>query len=189
MKWNILFAMLMAAALLAALSPATAEEEPALATPVLTLRWQRLVGDTGGTCERCGATQAEFEQATVSLVAALGALGIEVRAETAELDALAAAADISQSNRIWLNDRPLEDWLGASVGMSDCASCCAELGAEVECRTLTVGTQTYETIPALLIIRAGLLAAADLLAGPPAASGCGECGACPFSAAGCCPSS
>ena len=132
----------------------------------LAIRWERLVNEKGQTCERCGSTENELQEAVGSLRKALGALGIEVVLEKKPLSPTACAKDISQSNRIWIGDRSLEEWLGAAVGKSPCGFCCADLGQSVECRTITVGGKTYETIPAELVIKAGLLAGSQMVAPP-----------------------
>ncbi len=133
------------------------------AAPVLTVRWQRLVDERGQTCERCGSTEGELEEAVARLRRSLGVLGVRVILEKKALSPEVFAKDASASNRILLGDRPLEDWLGATVGKSACESCCPAVGQKVECRTISVGGQTYEGIPAGLIVRAGLLAGAQLV--------------------------
>ncbi len=138
----------------------------------LTILWQRLVDETGQTCERCGSTEKEVQEAFGSLRTSLGALGIETVLEKKALSPEVCAKDISQSNRIWVGGRPLEEWLGAEVGKSPCGFCCADLGQTVECRTLTVGGKTYEAIPAELIIKAGLLAGSQLVEAPSMGSCC-----------------
>ena len=129
----------------------------------LTIRWQHLVDEGGQTCQRCGSTGREVQKAFHSLKQSLAPLGIKVSLEEKALDPATVAKDISQSNRIWIGERPLEDWLGAQVGKSSCATCCAELGSNGECRTVEVEGKTYEVIPADLIVKAGLLAASQLL--------------------------
>lgn len=129
----------------------------------LTIRWQRLVDEGDQTCQRCGSTGREVQKAFHSLKQSLAPLGIKVSLEEKALDPATVAKDISQSNRIWIGERPLEDWLDAQVGKSPCATCCAELGSNVECRTVEVEGKTYEVIPADLIVKAGLLAASQLL--------------------------
>ncbi|UCG35074.1 MAG: DUF2703 domain-containing protein [Candidatus Omnitrophota bacterium] len=129
----------------------------------LKIRWQRLVDEKGKTCQRCGLTEQELKKAVKSLKKSLAPLRIKVALEKQALDASTCAKDVSQSNRIWLNDRALEEWLSAEVGKSLCGFCCEELGDNVECRTLDVGDQTHETIPAELIIKAGLLAASQMI--------------------------
>ena len=150
----------------------------------LTIRWQRLVDDKGHTCERCGATENEVQKAYQSLEKSFALLGIEVVLEEKALDSATCAKDISESNRIWINDRPLEEWLDAGVGESSCEFCCEELGPEVECRTVIHEGKTFETIPANLIVKAGLLVASRLLSADSKEPCCGE-----KPTGGCCPQS
>ncbi len=130
----------------------------------LTIRWHRLVDDVGQTCERCGLTQAELRLAADTLRPTLRPLNMQVVLEEKAMSAEAFARDMMQSNRIWLNDKPLEEWLGATTGKSDCGGCCGKLAEKVQCRTLIVGKHTYEAVPAVLVVRAGLLAAEAALA-------------------------
>jgi hypothetical protein len=125
---------------------------------ILKIEWHRLVAD-GQTCPRCGATGKEVDQASRSLKQSLAPLGINVVLEKHELTPEAFQRDPSQSNRLLLNGRPLEEWLGLKVGQSPCCAPCGD----AECRTLATGGQVYETIPADLIIKAGLLVASQLL--------------------------
>ena len=139
---------------------------------VLKITWQRLVDEKGQTCQRCGSTEKELQKAFQSLKKSLALLGIKVALEKKTLDPAIVAKDISQSNRIRVGERTLEEWLGAQVRKSLCGFCCAELGEQVECRTVKVEGQVYETIPAKLIVRAGLLAAARLYGESSAKSCC-----------------
>ncbi len=139
---------------------------------VLKITWQRLIDEKGQTCQRCGSTEKELRKASRSLEKSLSPLGIKVMLEKKALDPAECAEDISQSNRIWVGERTLEEWLGAQVGKSFCDFCCAGLGERVECRTIKVGGKVYETIPAKLIVRAGLLAAARLYGESSAKSCC-----------------
>ena len=148
-----------------------------ISTPVgpkaaITVRWQRLVTEAGETCDRCQNTQEEVGLATDRLRRCLRPLNIEVALEETPMTAEACARDISQSNRVFVDDRSLEDWLGAEVGRSRCGSRCAQLGQDVHCRTVVVDGQTYEVIPAGLIVRAGLLAAEAVLARQPVGQPC-----------------
>ena len=129
---------------------------------VLKIEWQRLVDEKGQTCQRCGSTEKEVQKAFQSLKQSFAPLGIKVILEKKALDPSICAEDVLQSNRLWIGGRTLEEWLDAQVGKSPCGFCCAELGDEVECRTVEIGEQVYETIPANLIIQAGLLAATEL---------------------------
>ncbi len=125
---------------------------------VLTIRWQRLVSQ-GRTCDRCGSTQLELERAMKILTEALRPLGIEPRLQVGEIDQAAFAMDPAESNRIWVADKPLEDWITADVGSSRCCSVCGES----DCRTVQVGGDSFEVIPERLILKAALRAAAAML--------------------------
>lgn len=128
----------------------------------LTIRWQRFVNDREQTCPRCHETGDATLRAFSRLRKALAELDIEVQLQTDALDLPKFTKDPLQSNRIWIAERPLEEWLGASVGQSPCCVACGD----AQCRTISLA-DTYEAIPENLIIRAALLAAADLFKGKP----------------------
>ena len=124
----------------------------------LTIRWQRLVNKAGQTCPRCTDTEDTVEAACNKLKKSLGELDIEVILNKEILDFSIFTKDPLQSNRIWVNEKPLEQWIGGNVGQSKCCDVCGE----AECRTVSIGQDTFEIIPEELIIRAALLAAAEL---------------------------
>lgn len=128
--------------------------------PELRILWQRLVDDAGNTCERCRNTQLELEHAMRTLNQALFPLGLNPILEDKTLDARKFASDPSQSNRIWINGKPLEEWIGGEVGMSPC---CTTVCEDADCRTVAVGNDVFEVIPEGLIVKAALLAAAELV--------------------------
>lgn len=99
-----------------------------------------------------------MQRAVGKLRKALRPLDVEPTLETRAIDQDSFKADPSESNRIWIAGKPMEEWLGANVGKSRCCSVCGES----ECRTLEVGGTTFETIPAELFIRAALVAASTL---------------------------
>jgi hypothetical protein len=45
-------------------------------------------------------------------------LGIEPRLEIREIDDKTFRANPSESNRVWIAGRPMEEWLGARVGVA-----------------------------------------------------------------------
>jgi len=138
-----------------------------MATP-LTITWTRLVDAAGTTCDRCTATGRALDEALGTLRPALAPLGLEPRIETETLDYAAFAVDPSRSNAIVIAGRPLEAWLGAEVASSPCCPLCG--GAD--CRTLELDGERYEAVPAGLIVRAVLRAAAAAVApGTPATAG------------------
>jgi hypothetical protein len=124
----------------------------------LTIRWQRLVNESGQTCTRCGETGDTVKTAFDKLKKALAELDIEVKLAKEILDFPTFIKDPLQSNRIWIGGRPLEEWIGAIVDKSPCCDVCGDS----ECRTISTGQNTFEAIPEDLIIRAGLMAGAEL---------------------------
>ena len=130
----------------------------------LRVRWQRLVDDKGQTCDRCGGTERATEQGVNTLRRCLKPAGIRVVLEKTALTLAEFAKDPLESNRIWIADKPIEEWLQAKVGKSQCSGACGQS----ECRTLTVDGTTYDTIPAGLIVKAGLIAGATMVGSQPA---------------------
>lgn len=127
--------------------------------PELEIVWQRLVDHAGATCPRCGTTGESVATAGADLERALAPLGISVRVTARELTDAQFRAAPDESNRIWIAGRPLEQWLDAGTGSSPCCDQCGD----DPCRTVEIDGTTHEAIPAEVIVRAGLLAAADLL--------------------------
>lgn len=125
----------------------------------LPIIWQRLVSSEGKTCDRCDATYQEMLRALGKLKETLHPLGIEPTLDVKAIDEEAFKANPSESNRVWIAGRPMEEWLGARVGSSRCCSVCGES----ECRTVKVGDITFEAVPEKLLLKAALLASAQLL--------------------------
>ncbi|MGQ9688940.1 MAG: DUF2703 domain-containing protein [Desulfobaccales bacterium] len=119
----------------------------------IKITWQRLVDEEGKTCERCGGTEQELDKAVRFLQKSLAPAGVRFSLEKKALDIHEVTPDPLQSNRIWIDGRPLEKWLKAEVGKSSCCGPCQGM----ECRTLGKNGHCYETIPAAEIIKAGLL--------------------------------
>ena len=141
----------------------------------LPIVWQRLVDSSGRTCARCGSTQRALEHSVAKLKSALAPLGIEPTLEIREMSEAAFKSDPSASNRIWIGGQPLEEWLGARTGSSQCCSVCGDS----ECRTVELGESVFEEIPEELIFQAALAAASRALMpnaeAPPARSAQKSC--------------
>ncbi len=143
----------------------------------LGFHWQRLVTGEGETCDRCGSTEQELREAIETLKQSLRPLGIEIELVEEALTPQECAEDIIGSNRIVIGGRTVEEWLGGEAGQSPCESCCTAIGEDVECRTVVVDGTTYETVPAELVVRAGLLAASDMMQASSSGERCsGSCG-------------
>ena len=125
----------------------------------LIIKWQRLVDHNDQTCPRCSDTGESVKTAFEKLKKALSELSIFVELQEMKLDFPIFNQDPLQSNRIWIGDKLLEEWIGGTTGKSKCCDTCGDS----DCRTISIGEITYESIPESLIIRSGLLAAAELL--------------------------
>lgn len=124
----------------------------------ITIAWQRLLSD-GQTCPRCGSTETEIEKAFSVLKESLAPQGVNVVLEKGELTAEQFAQNTLQSNSILINGKLLEEWIGGQTGQSQCCDVCGPN----DCRTMAVDGDVHEVIPSALIIKAGLLAAVELL--------------------------
>ena len=124
----------------------------------LAIEWQRLLDEEEKTCPRCSYTEQEIEKAANSLKWALAPHGIDIILRKVSIDPESFKKDVLQSNKIVIAGKTIEEWLGATTGQNKCCDTCGY----VECRTVEYEDQTHEAIPADLIVRAGLVAAAQL---------------------------
>jgi len=119
----------------------------------LVIFWQRLISD-GSTCPRCGTTEEELDKAVFQLKEKLNPQGIEVVLRKEEITMDEFKQNPLMSNRITFNGQSLEDLINAKTGHSKCCDVCGD----EECRTIETGGTNYETIPAELIVEAGIKA-------------------------------
>lgn len=124
----------------------------------LVIEWQRLLDEQKETCPRCGSTEQEVEKAVKELNQMLAPADIAVNLVKKAIDPETFRKDALQSNKILIAGKTLEEWLGATTGQSKCCETCGD----AECRTVEYGGDTHEAIPAELIVRAGITAAASL---------------------------
>ncbi len=116
----------------------------------LAVEWRHLE-HRGRTCDRCADTGQAVREVVAELQQELGREGVAV----SFTETVLGEDRISESNQVLFNGVPLEDLLpGARAGENACCSCTELLGAEVSCRTVAVGLQTYEAVPAKLIRQA-----------------------------------
>lgn len=124
----------------------------------LVVEWQRLLDEHHKTCPRCGATEQEVERAVTGLNRELRPFGINASLVKKAIGPEDFRKDVLQSNKIVIAGKTLEEWLGAGTGQSPCCEVCGN----AECRTVEYDDHTHEAVPSELIIRAGLLAAAEV---------------------------
>ena len=133
----------------------------------LVIEWQRLLDEQKQTCPRCCSTEQEIDRAVKELNRLLDEYGIVVSLVKKVIDLDNFKKDTLQSNKILIAGKAMEEWLGAKTGRSKCCETC---GA-AECRTVEYAGDTHEAIPAELIVRAGLTAAAYVFKLKPPQSG------------------
>ncbi len=141
----------------------------------LPIKWRRLVSRAGATCPRCSDTGDEVRRAVAALRPLLAPLDIKPVLDEEMIDEADFQHDPLQSNQILIAGQPIECWLGGQTCQS---RCCDECG-DNDCRTLELEGQSHEVIPEALILRAGLIAGAELArgaAGPEVAGGCAGSG-------------
>jgi len=124
----------------------------------LPIVWQRLVSREGVTCPRCNSTYQEVQKAVDKFKAVLRPLNIEPVLEIKEIDENVFKTTPSESNCIWIGDRPMEAWLGGNVGSSPCCSVCGDSA----CHSVEIAGVTFEKIPEVFITKVVLIAAAEL---------------------------
>lgn len=117
----------------------------------LEIKWQRLIVDEE-TCERCSNTGDEVKKAYQKLKQTLPSLGIKVELEKEKISKKEFNKNPKASNRIFINNKALEDLIGAKVGESECCDVC---GGK-KCRTIEVNDNEFEVVPAETIINAAL---------------------------------
>jgi hypothetical protein len=116
----------------------------------LLIEWQHY-DKAGDICDRCSQTGK-------SLIEAIGAIksdshfsGIKIDFKETKL----ADSQLDDSNKILLNDVPLEKLLNnTEVIYTPCKSCCELIGSDVNCRALNCQGQVFEDISQNLVFKA-----------------------------------
>ncbi|MCX8064844.1 MAG: DUF2703 domain-containing protein [Candidatus Hydrogenedentes bacterium] len=115
----------------------------------IEIQWHRLI-ENGKTCPRCSETEKELEEAVKIARMLLSPKGIVVKLSKGEISIDEFIKNPLVSNQILINGIPIEEVLNAGTGKSPCCDVCGP----VECRTMEIGNNIYETIPKELIISA-----------------------------------
>lgn len=116
----------------------------------LEIEWRHLDKD-GKTCERCSDTGETVHAAYGDLVKELEPKGWEVTLK----ETLLTDQEIPESNSIYFNGVAIEKLLSGTRKSENCCDSCGEiLGSPTMCRTLERNGQTFEAIPAAMIVEA-----------------------------------
>lgn len=148
---------------------APSKEYDKTSAKIVKIKWKRLISK-GETCPRCGVTEQEIEKAVSTLKQSFAPLGIGVILEKEQISDTEFQKNPRQSNKIWINNRLLEDWIGGKVGQSPCCDVCGPH----DCRTVQIQGQIYDSIPSEIIIKACLLAASQLVSQPKREACCAD---------------
>lgn len=84
----------------------------------------------GQTCPRCTSTGEELERAVSVLKQILAPLGIDITVEKDELSISEFRVNPLESNRIWIEDQPIEYWLSGGLDRAHAAICVDHMNAE-----------------------------------------------------------
>lgn len=93
------------------------------------------------TCERCNGTIEAVRAAARDLQGMLLPLNVRVTL----VEHAVSADEIERSNTVFINGRPVEEWLGAERIATDCPSCSDLVGASVCCGAVSVNGRTQES--------------------------------------------
>lgn len=144
---------------------------------VVILEWQKGATEACQTCDACGVSEQEIKAAAAQLKTKLA--DKKVRVKIVERKATDGTPERPSASRMWVCGIPLETWLGARAAMTPCPDAKSR---EAVRPALYVDDQSYSVIPADLMVKAGVMAANQLLEHGKVdiglikgAKGCAEC--------------
>jgi hypothetical protein len=111
----------------------------------------------GETCDRCGDTREGVRAAVDDARSVLSTASVTLELIERELD----PARLADSNRVLVNGRPAEEWLGGHAVVSDCPSCSELIDDSACCREIEVGGVRTEAVGRDVVFDA-IMAAAGL---------------------------
>ncbi len=151
----------------------------------LTIAWHKVTEDDGSICDLSTFTQQTVEQASEELSQALAPAGVDIVVKTLTPEKVEGGDCLC--NRVLIQGRYVDEWLGAEMVKTACSGCpnqagCPKTGGSGSAcggqYALIHQDETYNIVPANLIVMAGLIAAADLTGEQITYSGCPGAGAC-----------
>jgi len=121
----------------------------------LEIEWRHLEKD-GRTCLRCSDTLQSLQHVVRQLAAECAPRGVRIEYQETRLP----LERLPESNLILFNGVPLESVLPNALASDNACQSCGDLcGQPSVCRTVSVGGQTFEAIPAALIRQAACITA------------------------------
>ncbi len=120
----------------------------------LSVRWLQPDGAANPTC---GIQEKELQKAVNTLNKSLHKSGVGVELGYLTFTGEKPSGEKASALGLWINNKPFETWVQASVSTSTDANPCPE--------TVVDGT-TYKLIPSELIVKAGMAAAEKLTKRP-----------------------
>jgi hypothetical protein len=116
----------------------------------VTLRWLETANPAK---ESCGIQEKELNKAVKTLQKSLHKSGVSVELGRVNFTGAKPAGENASALGLWINNKPFESWVKASVSDPSEANPCQET---------TVEGVTYKLIPSELIVKAGMSAAENL---------------------------
>jgi hypothetical protein len=150
---------------------------------VIKLAWHKVTQDDGTICPLSTDTQAQVELAAEELRSTLAPNGVDVVVETLTPEKVEGQECLC--NRVLVQGRFVDEWLGAEIARTPCSGCPNQAGCATGSGSgRACGGQTaliyqgraHDIVPANLIVMAGMIAAADLTGETITYGGCpGNC--------------
>ncbi|MDW8056389.1 MAG: DUF2703 domain-containing protein [Elusimicrobiota bacterium] len=126
----------------------------------LEIKWQRLIYKNK-TCPRCAKTENEIKKTVSLLKEVCRNTGIKFVLKKEKISKNEFIKNPLKSNQIFINNKPLEEYLNAKISKTKCCDVCGP----VECRTVVLDKTQFEVIPKEIIIKAGIIAISEILKG------------------------
>lgn len=124
----------------------------------LVIKWQRLMYN-GETCPRCSDTEKEIKKAIDALKKICENSNIKLKFKKEKITKKEFEKNPLESNRIFINNKPIENYINAKTGKSKCCNICGN----TDCRTIIVKKNQFEVISSDIIIQAALTAISEIL--------------------------
>ncbi len=124
----------------------------------IVLEWQPPASEVCRQCQQCGVGDQEVQRAFLMLKERLAEKGFDIQVVEKK-----GAAPLPNTCGMKVCDVPLEVWLDARTEATPCQGAADKGDPDGMRRTIRVGNQGFATVPADLMVRAGLMAADHMI--------------------------